>query len=573
MSGTGPAPATSAPEAAPVGAPDATDGPHPLGWPTWALVAAVLVPLVIGAAHFFADLRGYHAVNDNALNELVVRAMPGRLPLIGPYARNTWSHPGPLLYFLLWPMYHLFGADSAAMAVGALVINGAAVATVVAIARRWGGWSLALPLTLVLALISVRLPHGYVADPWNPALTVLPFGAFLLLTWAATCGDRWGLPVAAFVGSFCVQTHVGYLLLVIPLLGWALVRVGMRARRRGERGGFWVPLAWTAGVLVVVWAPPVIQQFTGHPGNLGEIYHYFRTSKEPTHSLADGWHVVTSQFTVTADWITGAPRVITIDKAALREVPLPLLLVAFVVAAGFAWRRWTALRELAVVIGLTVIFGILAVARTLGPMYDYRLRWVWVLAGLATAFVAAVAWRGVAAHLDHRLTHRVGTVLAGLTVAGIVALVVIAADHLVDYRPYRPEVLRTDRVADGILRDLDGRRDVVVLRPASYGGYIAVAGTMLRLADAGVPAQVEETTVRDIAQTRRTFGDERIHHGPLPPTVVVLVSGDDIAKVAALPGARRLAFAPGSLGVPHDDRAAAAIRVDDLAAFVVPTGA
>ena len=88
--------------------------PRPLGWRTWALIGALLVPLAAGAVHALVDLGGYSAVSDNALNELVVRSMSHQLPLLGPFARGDWSHPGPLLYFVLWPLYHLFGSDSAA---------------------------------------------------------------------------------------------------------------------------------------------------------------------------------------------------------------------------------------------------------------------------------------------------------------------------------------------------------------------------------------------------------------------------------------------------------------------------
>ena len=117
------------------------DAPRSLGWGTVALIGVVLLPLLVGAVHAFVDLGGYRAVSDNALNEMVVRSLSHHLQLVGPYARDDWSHPGPVFYFLMRPMYHVFGANSAAMAVGALAVNGVAFAGILAIGRRWGAGS------------------------------------------------------------------------------------------------------------------------------------------------------------------------------------------------------------------------------------------------------------------------------------------------------------------------------------------------------------------------------------------------------------------------------------------------
>ena len=82
---------------------------------------------------------GYTASSDNAANELTVRDVGSHLVLLGPFSRHGWSHPGPAFAYLMAVPYRLFGSDSAAMLVGALLINGVAIATMVVLARRWGG--------------------------------------------------------------------------------------------------------------------------------------------------------------------------------------------------------------------------------------------------------------------------------------------------------------------------------------------------------------------------------------------------------------------------------------------------
>jgi hypothetical protein len=539
---------------------DPIPAPSRFGWVTWALVAAVLVPLVVEAVHLLVDAGDFHAISDNALNELVVRNMGRRIPLLGPFARNEWSHPGPIFYFAMWPAYHLFGRDSTAMLVGALLINGLALTTIVAIGRRWGGEALAIPFALAAALIVVRLPHGYLADPWNPSVTVLPFGAFLVLAWAAGCGDRWAFPVAALAGTFCMQSHVGYVSLVVPVLAWSAWRTWRRGRDTPGRAR-WTPLATGLLVLAVLWAPPLYQQLTGTPGNVGRIIAYFRNSPEPAHTLADGWRLVAAQFTVNADWITGARIVTTVEPPAIHANPVPVLLLAFAVAVGYAQRIRGALRELSWVLVIAMVFGIIGLARTLGPMYDYRLRWIWVLAALCVGFTIAVAYRTVTAlH-----TRTVGTVVRVATGVALVGLVAVGTANAVVSDPNDGEVKRTEALARQMLAHLPPGRGVVILRAASYGGYIAFSGVMLRATDAGVPVQVEA----DTDQARLTFGPARIHGDEPVRAIVVIATGDQIEAVRALPGVRRLAFVSGALG-GRQGRTRAAVRNDDAAAFLVP---
>jgi hypothetical protein len=365
------------------------------------------------------------------------------------------------------------------------------------------------------------------------------------------------------VASFCAQTHVGYVTLAAPVLAWAVVRCWFRGREQDDAvARFWVPFGWTVLVLAVVWALPVYQQITGTPGNIERIVNYFRTTPEPAHTLLDGWRLLAAQFKVNADWITGAPTVTTIEPNAIGENPIPVLLVAFVVAGAVAWRRWRPLRELAIVLLLAMVVGIIGMSQTIGPIYDYRLRWIWIVAGIATAYTVAVVYRSVAA-LHARRAQRALVAVAGVA---LVVIVAIGVNHLADADPYPADAARTDAVARGIIRHVRDGHGTVILRATSYGGYLAVAGLILRLDDAGIPAQVD----RDTVQSRLTFGPERVHHHEPVREIVVLADGDAIAALRKIPGARQIAFGSGALGRSRGDRTEAQIHADDLAAFAVP---
>src|SRR5215211_7594884 len=75
-------------------------------------------------------------------------------------------------------------------------------------------------------------------NPWNPYITVLPFGLLVFLSWAMTCGEAWALPTGAGVASFCVQTHIGYAPIAVPLLVCgAISLIVLTVRRNGDAVG------------------------------------------------------------------------------------------------------------------------------------------------------------------------------------------------------------------------------------------------------------------------------------------------------------------------------------------------
>ncbi len=517
---------------------------------TWLLVGLVLLPLLVEAVHALVTSQGYTATTDNALNEMIVRDLGRHLALVGPYARSDWSHPGPLFFYLMVLPYHLFGANSAAMLVGALLINSGALIALITIGRRWGGYELAVPLAVVGALIVVRLPHGYLENPWNPSISVLPFGAFLAFVWAAVCGDRWAFPAAVFVGMFCVQTHIGYLSLVVPCLVWSAWRVWRNrpttdGRPRGSRA-----LAWGLGVFAILWALPVFQQLTHSPGNIGRVIAYFRSPHEATHTLLDAWRLMAAQFGVTADWIVGARPAAksAIEAGALSTNPIPVLLLGFAVAVWLAWRTRGPLRDLAIVLVIALLAGAIGLSRTLGPMYDYRLRWIWVLAGVCMAFTVAVASHSLRTYRSRGLVRAiaVATALAMFALSGVGV-----ANALASKPPDPAFATRTTALARQLVRHLPRRSGVVVARSTSFGSYIAIPGIVLRLAEAGIPVAVERLSI----QTELTVGSSRIYKGQPVRAVVVLAVGDQIAKLRDTPGAKELAFVRSA---------------DKLAAFSIP---
>ena len=95
------------------------------------------------------------------------------------------------------------------------------------IARRRGGLPLVVLVGGAVLTLTWALGPSLLADPWNPWAAVLPFFTFVLLAWDLADGELRALPWLVGVGTYLVQTHVGYTPLVLGLgLAAALLAAG-----------------------------------------------------------------------------------------------------------------------------------------------------------------------------------------------------------------------------------------------------------------------------------------------------------------------------------------------------------
>ena len=123
------------------------------------------------------------------------------------------------------------------------------------------------------------------------------------------------------VATFLAQTHIGFVPVAVGLFGAGLaaqvVLAAVGAGRRTEADTSRVravalglrplaaPAAATAGLLALLWAPPVIDVLTNEPSNFGRTLAWFRAADEGVHTLGEGWRIVSAQFSLRADWLLG----------------------------------------------------------------------------------------------------------------------------------------------------------------------------------------------------------------------------------------------------------------------------
>lgn len=367
-------------------------------WLFVGLLVALVFPLLVA----LVQLRRPHwyPLLDMAQTEIRVRDVTSHPPLIGlagrigPFGPNGGSHPGPISFYALWPVWRLFGGSSYGLFVSTVVLDTVAIALSLWMALRRGGRALLLGMAAVLAVLTRAYGAFMLTLPWNPYLPVLWWFVFLLSVWSVLCDDLAMLPVLVVAGTFCMQTHISYLGLIGGLAAVTLaVLVWTAYKRRADHEALrsfalWGGIGVVLGVLL--WIPPVIDQFAHSPGNLGIIRDYFSHPPDATIGLHRGVTVLFEQL----DPIKLLTRILVHDGGAVEvsgsRIPGALLVLAFLASVLFAWRlRNRALLVLDGVLTMALGLGLISSARIFGTVWFYLLLWAWALVAL---MLFAIGW-------------------------------------------------------------------------------------------------------------------------------------------------------------------------------------
>lgn len=227
---------------------------------------AAWAPFVYAVVRALRD--GWLPVSDSAT--IALRSwdvLSANSPLVGQATRLAHGafDLGPLEYWLLALPVHL-------LSVQGVLVGGALwcmVAASVAIEAAWaaaGGLGTVLTSGMILGIVAWS-PGIAMVPVWNPWFGMMFFIAALAAGWAVLSGRRKWWPALAITGSVAAQAHLMYAIAVVGLLLIAFVTVLADSRRTGT-------YRWAVtGVLVglACWIAPLVQQFTGRPGNLTQL--------------------------------------------------------------------------------------------------------------------------------------------------------------------------------------------------------------------------------------------------------------------------------------------------------------
>jgi len=365
----------------------------------------VAVPFLVALVRLLAAPTAHLTLPDDlALIDLHTRRALAWKQQLGVFDHNNWNHPGPTYFYALSLVYRVLGSGTRSLFVGATLLNGLAAAACVAVVRRRTTPARALWAAVWIGVLGIVLAAagpasttysesvlGALVSPWNPTVVLFPLLLTLLLCAGAV--DRSGVSLvgALVVASFVVQTDISTLPLAAALVAaaavvWSVVLV--RAGRRpgdpagGHRGHGTVLAVAGLVVLVVLWLPPLIQQWTNHPGNLTLIWRFF-TASHPGQPLsvalrsvaAAGAVVVVGPGEVMRSILGGTPAHAVLSMAVSL---LTVALAAVTVAVAVRQRA-----RFAAGIGVMVLVGsvasVVAAAHVVGFVFGYLVLWVVVL--------------------------------------------------------------------------------------------------------------------------------------------------------------------------------------------------
>jgi len=356
-----------------------------------ALTAVALLPVLIVV--ITRTGRRYVPVGDIALIDLRVRDVWSRaIPLVGPYSRLGWNHPGPAMFWLIAPLSGLTGRPAWATLVGGVLLQGVAVAAV-----GWVAWRKGALLLVAAALAVNGLAYGaagpsMLLQAWNPNVTY-PFLLVLLLqAWCLADGDVAILPFTAAVATFLVQTHVGYLPLVAVAVAFGLLGAGWRTRaeqlprRRWRR-----PIRWSVVVVVVAWAPVALQEIVHHDNIRPLIRSLFGTGAKLGPRDAAG--IFGAEFHVLPPWLGGHTRLDSLTRAVVpvsaKYILIPIVLLA---AAALVTRRDARVRLPLTLTALLFGVGLWSISRVVGGAEGYAFYWRVPIAIIVVFVALASGW-------------------------------------------------------------------------------------------------------------------------------------------------------------------------------------
>jgi hypothetical protein len=384
-------------------------------------VVAITLVALIGPCVWAVVSRRLHAVGDIALIELRTRdVLSAHPPLVGAYSRYGWSHPGPLEFYLFAIPNRLLGRDFAALRLTSLLFNSAALIAVGWVARRRGAAALAALLAGLTGLVWGLDPNA-LADSWNVTIAVVPFLLTIVACWCAWCGDRWAWLVASVAFSFVFQAHIGFGVVLAPLVLVTMVRLLVKDRHDpGAPTTTFreVSIGVAAGLLLAL---PALADVLAHwPGNLGRLLRWSFAHHEPTVGLSQGIRLIgratSLSFPLHARFPNQFVFVIgSIDLGWLPGSVLALLTIALVLSAR---RDMAAEVWLCTALVITWIAAVVAASRVTQPLAFWLVEWLQPLAWLTWVAVALVGWRLLRPIVASRLgTHQLRQATAATAVA------------------------------------------------------------------------------------------------------------------------------------------------------------
>jgi hypothetical protein len=327
----------------------------------------------------------YHCGDDAILEIYTLHASHGT-QMLGPYSRFQWNHPGPALFYVLLPLYKLSGQSTLSLYYGALVINVTAILAMMALTYKAAGAGLFYWTAMFLGVYMCNLEPRLLTSPWNPFVTILPFGLVIFLCAAFSQRGVRVLPALVVVATFVIQTHIEYLpnLSVVVLASFLFYGLrrnkGKTALESSQSKRPWVWFAASCFILAAMWMPPILEEVQHDSGNLTKLYRFFVADRE-WHSFFEAIKTVSIRISAIPPYSWTLLPNLAIDRQrqfaiAIGVLQMLLLAVAYWTAMKQQKHYNSALCLLGAIGGCMALVSVISIAGHINP---YLVLWVTLL--------------------------------------------------------------------------------------------------------------------------------------------------------------------------------------------------
>jgi hypothetical protein len=510
-----------------------------------ATAGLVMVPFVVALVRSWHD--GWLPSGDEA--NIAVRSLDvfsRHPPLTGLpstsylYGRAIFTnHPGPFEFYLISVPLRLFG-PRAGMLLTAASINASAVLITLWVVYRRAGVLVMLWAGVVMQAVIWSAGTAVLADTLSSNMPMYSLICTAVLVWALIDGDIRLLPLTALVGSYAAQQHLAATSLVVVLTVVGLVLIAARVVRRTRAGDAtiartsrrWVLLAM--GVAFLCWLPVIVDQVSGHPGNISAIVEMARDAKRPTVGLQSG--ITQALRAITPSTLLGRTDTTglnMIEHLRPGDSLVGAAIVFLLVGVGVVARRKRAALYHRVVITLVILVaGAINGANVPLGIESGRInlyRWTWTAAFLTwTALGWGIALLVVPAFARSSAARRTRSLAPAvlLLTAALIATTTATISGQDDHNGQLPAYAIEPRLAKIVLQEVDRHHPVLVAIDgcceSSIGSYI-----VFRLLRAGVPIEATPLFVHFYGSHRR--------YRPGPHTSALVISSST-APLPPTPG-------------------------------------
>lgn len=469
------------------------------------IAAAAVVATLIAIVMIARQATPMLPVSDEALIELAtLRALDGRL-LLGAYSRFHWHHPGPMLFYLMAPFYALSGHKTVGMNAGALAINLLAILTIAWMLIRRGGPALTIAFVAVAPFYLLRL-GDMLASSWNAHAAVIPGMALIVVAAAVSAGDDPLLLLFVILASFVVQTHLA----VAPLVAVVTAMVCAASAARWRRGSRW--LIASAGLALVLWLPPIVEQVSRPDGNIGQLLRFFLNPESSSQTMSTAFAVWADMMSAWFRSDLRLPAGLALSGSGSAASRLMVILIV----ALLPWIAWRARAEerrfhmwLAAGCAAASLLALVAIGRIPESVLDHEVFWMSTIGVLSAVAVAAEIFEiGI-----RRIAPRV---LDAWWIGPAVAAVLLIAVTRQELGELRALAQHVPGSADETVRLGTAETRAALMRTGSRKPLIridqpmwdAAAGVVLQLHKSGMPLGLDEQWAWMFDDTLAATGDE-----------------------------------------------------------------